>query len=113
MKTILFLCPHNAVKGIMAEAYFTYRMQQEGLPYLADSAGTEPDAEIRPDIVNLLASVGVPFSSTRLPRRVTPEDISNATRVISMGCTREELDAPLQPIEWLGHGQPSVNMLID
>ena len=39
METILFLCPHNAAKGIMAEAYFNHRVQQEGLPFSAALIG--------------------------------------------------------------------------
>jgi protein-tyrosine-phosphatase len=42
---ILFLCPHNAAKGVIAAAYFNRFAQQIGLLWVADSAGTEHDLE--------------------------------------------------------------------
>lgn len=95
METILFLCPHNAAKGIMAEAYFNQLAQQNGLPFQADSAGTDPSLAIWPTVVALLAHAQVPLTS-QTPRQVTREDLLHAFRVISMGCAPEELEEPPQ-----------------
>src|SRR5215203_2243247 len=90
MDPILFLCPHNAAKGILAEAYFNHRAQQAGLPFQADSAGTEPAAQIAPAVVDLLRHEGIALAS-RIPRLVTPDDLRHAGLVIAMGCALAEL----------------------
>jgi len=74
----------------MAEAYFNYRVQQQGHPFLADSAGTEPSEQIWPTVIELLGCEGIPLAS-RMPRKVTREDLQDAFQVISMGCAIEEL----------------------
>ncbi len=88
METILLLCPHNAAKSIMAEAYYNHRVQQEGLPFLADSAGTEPSEQIWLTVIELLQREGIPLTS-QIPRQVTRDDLLDAFQVISMGvCAR-------------------------
>ena len=100
METILFLCPHNAAKSIMAEAYFNHRVQQDGLPFLADSAGTEPSEHIWPTVIGLLQHEGIPLTS-QIPRKVTRNDILDAFQVISLGCALEEVEGlPRQFIPW-------------
>ena len=100
METILFLCPHNAAKSIMAEAYFNHRVQQEGLPFLADSAGTEPSEQIWPTVIGLLQREGIPPTS-QIPRQVTRDDLLDAFQVISLGCAPEEVEGlPRQFIPW-------------
>jgi len=84
METILLLCPHNAAKSIMAEAYYNHRVQQEGLPFLADSAGTEPSEQIWLTVIELLQREGIPLTS-QIPRQVTRDDLLDAFQVISMG----------------------------
>ena len=91
MKTILFLCPHHAAKSILAEAYFNHRVKLEGLPFQADSAGTEPSEQIWPAVVNLLSREGIALSS-QMPRRVRRDDLLNAFQVISLGCTTQEVE---------------------
>jgi len=51
---ILFLCPHNAAKSVIAAAYFNRLAQQIGLQWLADSAGTEPSEAVSPNVVTML-----------------------------------------------------------
>jgi len=75
----------------MAEAYFNYRVQQQGHPFLADSAGTEPSEQIWPTVIELLGCEGIPLAS-HMPRKVTREDLRDAFQVISMGCAIEELE---------------------
>ena len=93
METILFLCPHNAAKGILAEAYFNHRVQQKGIPFLGDSAGTDPDAQIWPTVIELLEREGIPLAP-KLPRNVTRKDLLHAFQVISLGCLIEEMEIP-------------------
>lgn len=95
---ILFLCPHNAAKSVIAAAYFNQSAAQRGLDYTADSAGTEPSPSVSPVVLQMLNYEGVDVSR-HIPRSVTPEDLQNATRVISMGCSPEDLHVSPEQIE--------------
>ncbi len=100
MKTILFLCPHHAAKSMLAEAYFNHRVKLEGLPFQADSAGTDPSKQIWPPVIDLLACEGMTLYS-QLPRKVTRDDLLHAFQVISLGCTLEEMEeVPQQFTAW-------------
>src|SRR5437667_4002791 len=96
METIFFLCPHNAAKGILAEAYFNHRAKLEGLSFQADSAGTDPDTQIWPSVVTLLSREEIPLTSER-PRKVTQKDLLGAILVISMECAQKEVEGSSQP----------------
>ena len=87
---LLFLCPHNAAKSILAAAYFDQQASARGLPFRADSAGTDPDAHPSPAVVTALRDEGIDVTGHR-PRRVTGEDLMNASRVISLGCELGDL----------------------
>ncbi len=90
-RTILFLCPHNAAKSVLAAAYFDQLARERGLDYRAASAGTSPDAAPSPAVVAMLRDEGIDVSVHR-PRLVTSEDLTNAHRVISLGCDLDDLD---------------------
>ncbi len=53
-RTVLFLCPHNAAKSVMAAAYFRRLAERRRLDVRADSAGTEPSPETSPAVVAAL-----------------------------------------------------------
>src|SRR5215213_1728539 len=95
---ILFLCPHNAAKSVIAIAYFKQFAQQRGLAVDADSAGTEPDAVVAPVVVEMMKREGMDVSVYQ-PRHVTAEDLNSAQRIISMGCIPEELGVTAERIE--------------
>ena len=98
--TILFLCPHHAAKSVIAEAYFNRLVQQKGLPFVGDSAGTEPDEQVSPAVAAMLLAEGIDVSDQQ-PRRVTGTELNNAARVISMGCAQADLDiAPERVTNW-------------
>jgi arsenate reductase (thioredoxin) len=90
-RTILFLCPHNAAKSVLAAAYFDQLARERGLAYRAASAGTSPDAAPSPAVVALLRDEGIDVVGHR-PRHLTPEDLASAQRVISLGCDLGHLD---------------------
>jgi arsenate reductase len=90
-RTILFLCPHNAAKSVIAAAYFARLARERGLDYQAASAGTSPDAAPSPAVVAMLREEGIDVGGYR-PRRVTAEDLTSAHRVISLGCDPADLD---------------------
>jgi arsenate reductase (thioredoxin) len=89
-RTILFLCPHNAAKSVLAAAYFDTMAVERGLPFRADSAGTEPDEQPSPAVVAALQADGIDVAGHQ-PRLVTVEDLASAYRVISLGCDVESL----------------------
>jgi protein-tyrosine-phosphatase len=89
-RTILFLCPHNAAKSVLAVADFERMAAARGLPFRADSAGTDPDVRPSPAVVEALRAEGIDVASYR-PRLVTSRDVSRAHRVISLGCDPGDL----------------------
>jgi protein-tyrosine-phosphatase len=90
-RTILFICPHNAAKSVLAAADFNRLARERDLPYRAASAGTSPDAAPSAAVVALLREEGIDVAGYR-PRRVTAEDLTGAHRVISLGCDPDDLD---------------------
>ena len=90
---VLFLCPHNAAKSVLAVAEFDRLAQQRGVSLRADSAGTEPEAAPSPAVVAALRAEGIDVADHR-PRRATPEDLVGADRIITLGCDIGELAPP-------------------
>ena len=98
-RTILFLCPHNAAKSVIAAAYFNQLARERGLDYQAASAGTSPDAAPSPTVVAMLREEGIDVAAYR-PRRVTTEDLISAHRVVSLGCDPADLDGNVRLDRW-------------
>ena len=98
-RTILFLCPHNAAKSVLAAAYCQHLSAQYGLEVQVTSAGTEPDAAASPDVVALLRTEGLDVAHHR-PRGVTREEFGAAFRVISLGCDVSHLAPPATLVEY-------------
>jgi protein-tyrosine-phosphatase len=95
---ILFLCPHNAAKSVIATAYFNTDIAKKGLDYVAESAGTEPSPAVSPVVVQMLNREGIDVSN-HFPRAVSSEDLQSAARVISMGCSPEELNLSTEAVD--------------
>ena len=95
---VLFLCPHAAAKSVLAAAYFNQLAEQEGLAMQADAAGTEPDAQVSPAVVEALKTEGIDVSRHQ-PRRVTDIDLTDADYVISLGCDSSQLQPLSSPFE--------------
>jgi arsenate reductase len=91
--TVLFMCPHGAAKSVLASAYFQHAASERGLNVRVISAGTDPDAQVAPVVVNHLKANGyeVPIAQ---PRRVNADDMAQADVVISIGCDLKGLPAP-------------------
>ena len=82
---VLFLCPHNAAKSVIAATYFDALVEEAGIAFVAKTAGTDPDSEIWPSVIALLGEAGLEVTPAK-PRVVQPEDIQRAHRVVSLGC---------------------------
>ena len=89
-KTVVFLCPHNAAKSVIAAAYWNRLAQVRGIAVHAVSAGTEPSPAVSPAVVAALRAEGIDVAHQR-PRCVTAEDLASAWRVVSMGCALDGL----------------------
>jgi protein-tyrosine-phosphatase len=90
-RTFLFLCPHNAAKSVIAAAYYERLAAARGVTLRAASAGTDPG--VSPGVAGALLAEGIDVRAHR-PRRVTAEDLTRASRVVSLGCDLGDL-APL------------------
>ncbi len=84
-QTILFVCPHNAAKSIMAASYFNEQARKRGLPAKAHSAGTHPGESVSTAVVALLREEGIDVSCQK-PRRIEERDLAGTDVVISLGC---------------------------
>lgn len=85
MKTVLFVCVHNAGRSQMAEAFTNALARERGLPVRAISAGTVAGEKINPVAAEVMREVSVPMDG-QAPKRLTQETADAADRVITMGC---------------------------
>jgi arsenate reductase (thioredoxin) len=98
-QTVLFLCPHNAAKSVIASAYFNQMAQAAGLPWIGDSAGTEPSEAVAPVVIAMMNQEGLDVSQFK-PRHTSPEELQSVARVVSIGCTPEELGDAAPRVEY-------------
>jgi arsenate reductase len=63
----------------MAQAFY------ERLGGEARSAGSRPERELHPQVVEAMREVGISLDGRR-PRRIEPEDVEWADVVVTMGC---------------------------
>lgn len=95
--TVLFVCLHGAAKSLVAACHLRRLAAERGLGLRVAYAGTEPDPELAPAAVAGLRADGIDVSGER-PRRVTPEELRRARRVVVFGCDLGAL-APGVPVE--------------
>ncbi len=111
MKTILFLCPQNNGRSVIAAAYFDHMVAERGLTdYKAASAGTEPSASVAPKVAELLEAHGFDVWD-HLPWHATLDELQTAYRVISMGCDVSELAPGVYVKEWNDVPAPGKDLL--
>ena len=87
MKTVLFVCVHNAGRSQMAEAIFNNLAQGSAK---ALSAGTMPSARgLNPRAVAVMQEMGIDMSNQR-PKLMTEELIKQSDKIVTMGCGVED-----------------------
>ena len=79
----LFVCVENAGRSQMAKAF------AEKLGLKALSAGTVPSTRVNPVVVEAMKERGIDLTR-KSPRMLTPDMISRARLVVTMGCSVEE-----------------------
>jgi arsenate reductase (thioredoxin) len=83
-KSYLFVCVENAGRSQMAEAF----AKNNGLT--ATSAGTMPPKSVNPIVIQAMKEKGIDISSKK-PKMLTTEMINEASLVVTMGCSVEEV----------------------
>ena len=58
-RTVLFLCPHNAAKSVIAGAYCERLAGERGVILRATSAGADPDPGVSPGVAGALLAEGI------------------------------------------------------
>lgn len=82
MKYVLFVCNHNAGRSQMAQAFFERLAPAD---VRGESAGTAPAREIWPEVVEVMAEVGIDIAG-RKPKKLMREMQLHADWAITMGC---------------------------
>jgi arsenate reductase len=85
MATVLFVCLHNAGRSQMSRALFE---RAAGERHRALSAGTTPADRVHPEVVEVMAELGIDVSG-RTPRLLTRDLAEQADVVVTMGCGDE------------------------
>jgi len=92
-RTVVFVCLHGSAKSLIAAEHFARLAATRGMPVRSTSAGTEPDAEIPPRVIEGLLEDGMDVRG-RAPRRATAEELARAWHVVSFGCDLSGLVPP-------------------
>jgi len=74
-----FICIGNAGRSQMAQAFY------ERLGGEARSAGSRPEDELHPEVVEAMHEIGLDLTG-RTPKGIAQEDVEWAEVVVSMGC---------------------------
>ncbi len=82
--SVLFVCVENAGRSQMAEAF----ARKHGLR--ASSAGTVPSPRVNPVVVVAMKEKGIDLSGNK-PKMLTNEMVNEASLVVTMGCSVEEV----------------------
>ena len=85
MARVLFVCLHNAGRSQMSQALFE---RAAGGRHRALSAGTTPADRVHPEVVEVMAELGIDVSG-RTPRLLTRDLAEQADVVVTMGCGDE------------------------
>jgi arsenate reductase len=76
---VLFVCIGNAGRSQMAQAFY------ERAGGMAKSAGTRPEAEVHPEVVEVMRELDIDLDGRR-PHKLSQEDVEWAELVVTMGC---------------------------
>lgn len=79
---VLFVCVGNSGRSQMAEAFFNAKAPK-GL--FAISAGTKPEREVNPLVVEVVREKGIDISSKK-PKMVEEWMFRDALKIVIMGC---------------------------
>jgi protein-tyrosine-phosphatase len=98
MKTVLFVCVHNAGRSQIAEAFFNQLAKGKAK---ALSAGISPTDVIDSIVIEVMREVGIDTSANK-PKALIFELVKSIDKVLTMGCGAEEIcsTAFIEPENW-------------
>jgi arsenate reductase (thioredoxin) len=82
---VVFVCLHGSAKSVIASEHFRRLSNERGLDVRVVCAGTEPDAEIPPKVVQGLLADGFDVRGQR-PRAIARADLERASHVVAFAC---------------------------
>ena len=82
MKTVLFVCVHNAARNRMAEALFNEITEKK---HFGISAGNQSSKSVNPDMVNGITELGIIISDKKPKRHIRPI-VKKEDKVVTMCC---------------------------
>lgn len=85
MKTVLYVCVHNAGRSQMAECFTNLLAKERGLSVRGLSAGTVAGEKINPTAVAAMEEIGFSMEG-QSPKQLTQGMADSAERIITMGC---------------------------
>jgi len=85
-KNILFVCVENAGRSQMAEAFFKKYAKNQ---FNVISAGTYPSSNLNPDVVSVMAEIGIDLKNQQ-PQLLSTFMIENSNKTVNMGCMDKE-----------------------
>jgi len=94
---IAFVCEGNAGRSQFATALAERERDRRGLDIEIVTGGVSPADHVHGTVLTALEEVDVDVSD-RTPRRIRPEDVADADRVVTMGCSAEAFVPP----DWEG-----------
>ncbi|QWC84193.1 low molecular weight phosphatase family protein [Nocardioidaceae bacterium] len=104
--SVLFVCARNGGKSPMAEGLMRDLVEAAGNRVDVASAGTDPGTAPNALSVQVLAEVGVDIAG-HVPRRLTPELVAGADRVVVLG-REAQVDGAGTRVETWETDEPSV-----
>jgi arsenate reductase (thioredoxin) len=90
MLVVLFLCNHNAGRSQMAMGFFNHLAGGGAVVW---SGGSEPQGEINPAAITVMAERGIDISG-EYPKPWTGEIVQAADVIVTMGCGDSGADVP-------------------
>jgi arsenate reductase len=82
VKSVLFVCTHNAGRSQMAQAFFERDCAHD---CRAESAGSDPVDHVWPEVVEVMREVGFDLAGVK-PKRLSVEMQLHADWAVTMGC---------------------------
>lgn len=116
MKTVIFACVHSAGRSQMSAAFFNKYKNRQDL--MGISAGTEPASRVHPEVMTVMAEVGIDLSQAK-PKLLTEDLAKGAALLVTMGCGDKcPYVSGLQIIDWSlkdpkGQGLEQVRLIRD
>jgi arsenate reductase (thioredoxin) len=94
---LAFVCVGNAGRSQLATALAEAERERRGLDTEIVTGGTDPVDRVHSEVREVLAEEGIDIGDRR-PREIGPEDVEDATHVVTMGCSIEAF----RPEGWSG-----------